>query len=105
MSLGKHCHQGLLMTAKLMSRSVCFEPRAIKDEGFSPAALFPAQFGFGSVRQLNLRGGHYLCSIQRSPSFCFPRVWVKPVPFREGSRPFGPLLLVEGRVDRASDWS
>jgi hypothetical protein len=71
----------LLMTAKLMSRSVCFEPisksalyqgttsvvpkRASRTRGFiAPAALFRSQFGFGSVRQLNLRGGHYLCGIQ-----------------------------------------
>ena len=67
------------MTAKLMSRSVCFEisksalyqgttsvvpKRASRTRALAPAALFPSQFSFGSVRQLNLRGGHYLCSIQ-----------------------------------------
>jgi hypothetical protein len=38
--------------------------RASRTRALAPAALFPSQFGFGSVRQLNLRGGHYLCSIQ-----------------------------------------
>jgi hypothetical protein len=57
------------MTAKLMSRSVCFEPisksalyqgttsvvpkRASRTRALAPAALFPSQLGFGSVRQLN----------------------------------------------------
>jgi hypothetical protein len=40
------------------------EKRPTKIWALAPAALFPSQFGFGSVRQLNLRGGHYLCSIQ-----------------------------------------
>ena len=38
--------------------------RASRTRALAPSALFPSQFGFGSVRQLNLRGGHYLCSIQ-----------------------------------------
>src|ERR1700674_510495 len=53
----------LLMTAKLLSRSVCFEPisksalyqgttsvvpkRASRTRALAPAALFPSQFGFG----------------------------------------------------------
>ena len=61
----------LLMTAKRMSGSVCFEPisksalyhirarlqscrkGASRTRALAPAALFPSQFGFGSVRQLN----------------------------------------------------
>jgi hypothetical protein len=74
----------LLMTAKLMSSSVCCEPiskiallyqgttsvvslRASRTRALAPAPLFPSQFGFGSVRQLDLRGEHYLCSIQWPP--------------------------------------
>jgi hypothetical protein len=40
--------------------------RAEKGSGtraLAPAAPFPPQSASGSVRQLNLRGGHYLCSI------------------------------------------
>src|ERR1700688_4084469 len=59
----KRCPRGLLMTAKLRSRSVCFEPisksalyqgttsvvpkRASRTRALAPAALFPSQFGFG----------------------------------------------------------
>jgi hypothetical protein len=65
------------MTEKLMSRSICFEPisksalyqgttsvvpkRASGTRAFSPCGAISLSV---PLRQLNLRGGHYLCSIQ-----------------------------------------
>jgi hypothetical protein len=71
---------GLLIPAELMSESVCFEPiskrfvsghdfsraeKASKTRALAPVALSsPSGRLRGSVRQLNLLGGHYLCGIQ-----------------------------------------
>jgi hypothetical protein len=38
--------------------------RASRTRVLAPAALLPLSSASGSVQRLNLRGGHYLCSIE-----------------------------------------
>src|SRR5580704_2251285 len=108
--------RALLMTAKLMSRSVCFEPIsksalyqgttsvvpkwASRTRALAPAALFPSQFGFGSVRQLNLRGGPLQHSI--APEVCLSnRLW-RTLPRKETpSRYMSRKAYEEANLDKS----
>ncbi len=94
-SLGKALPSGAIESANKRPQI----SNAVQDNGLL-ACLAITRIRFGSVRIPARR-----TKSPKSPSFCFLYVRAEARTL-QGRKPYavGPLLLVEGRVDRASDW-